>query len=137
MGIDPASLTDRHRRLMSTSDRKGLGKAGLTAAEAADQYALRTEREMHSKFSSYCGLHDILFEHEDPTRRSTSRPGWPDFRCFAAGKRFLAIDFKVRPNGLTTEQEEIKTRLEACGFPYVVAYSLSEAIHAAQQYLLK
>ena len=133
MGITP---NDRMLELMDKKDRPR-GRAGITASEAADQYAIKTEREMHSKFCSYCGLHGILFEHEAPTKRSTSRPGWPDFRCFAPGKRFLAVEFKVRPNGLTPEQEEIKTRLEACGWPYVVAYSLAEAIHAAQQHLLK
>jgi len=137
MGIDSSSLTERQRQLMSAADRKRLGRAGMTSAEAADQYALKTEREMHRLFSSYCLLHGILPNHENPAKRSTSSVGWPDFRCFAADKRFLAIEFKVRPNGLTPEQEEIKTRLEACGWPYVVAYSLAEAIHAAQQYLLK
>ena len=133
MGITP---NDRMLELMDKKDRPR-GRAGMTSAEAADQYALTTEREMHRLFSSYCLLHGILYNHENPAKRSTSSVGWPDFRCFAPGKRFLAIEFKVRPNGLTPDQEEIKTRLEACGWPYVVAYSLAEAIHAAQQHLLK
>jgi hypothetical protein len=133
MGITP---NNRMLELMDKKDRPR-GRAGMTAAEATDQYALRTEREMHSKFCSYCGLHGILFEHEAPTKRSTSRPGWPDFRCFYMKQRVLFIEFKVQPNVLTTEQELVRVGLEMCGFRYIVAYSLSEAIHAAQQYLLK
>jgi hypothetical protein len=137
MGIDPASLTDRHRKLMDPADRQLLGRAGMTAEEAQAKYVRDTEREMHNKFAAYCHMHGILFEHENPAKRSTSRPGWPDFRCFYPVHHFLAVEFKVRPNVLMPEQEEIRAALEACGFRYVVAYSLVEAIHAAQQELLK
>jgi hypothetical protein len=115
-------------------------KRHMSAQEASDKYARDTEREMHSKFSNYCALHDILFEHENPAKRSTSRPGWPDFRCFGPNGRVLFVEFKVRPNGLTKEQEEIRAALAAFGaaeYRYVVAYSLVEAIHAAQQHLLR
>jgi hypothetical protein len=137
MGIDPASLTDRQRKLMDPDDRQRLGRAGMTAEDGAAKYALDQERQMHSLFSGYCHSHGILFEHENPAKRSTSRPGWPDFRCFYPVRHFLAVEFKARPNVLMPEQEEVKAALEACGFRYIVAYSLVEAIHAAQQYLLK
>ena len=136
MGIDSSSLTDKQRSLMSAADRRRLGKAGMTREESEAKFAHDAEREMHSKFSSYCGLHGILFEHENPTKRSTSRPGWPDFRLFAQGCRFMAVEFKCRPNGLTGEQEAIRAELEARGFRYVIVYSLVEAIHAVQQHLL-
>jgi hypothetical protein len=112
-------------------------KRHMTACEAGERYARDTEREAHAKFSSYCLLHNILFEHEDPSRRSTGRPGWPDFRCFGANARVLFVEFKVKPNGLTREQEEVKSVLESFGFRYLVAYSLVEAIYGAQQFLLK
>ena len=112
------------------------GTAGMLASEAGDKYAKDRESDMHSRFMGYCGLKGILVEHEKPTKRSTSVPGWPDFRLFYRERRFLAIEFKVKPNGLTKEQEEIRAMLEAFGFRYVVAYSLAEAIHAAQEYLI-
>jgi hypothetical protein len=136
MGINPASLTEQQLKRMGTADRRRLGRAGLTREESEAKFAADAEREMHNRFSSYCGLHGILFEHENPTKRSTSRPGWPDFRLFAPGGRFMAVEFKVRPNRLTKEQEAIRAELEARGFRYVVAYSLVEAIYAVQQYLL-
>jgi hypothetical protein len=136
MGIDPSNLTDKQRNLMSAADRRRLGRAGLTAEEAGDKYAMDQEREMHNRFSSYCGLHGILFEHENPSKRSTSRPGWPDFRLFAPSGRFMAVEFKCFPHKLSAEQQEIRAQLEARGFRYLIAYSLVEAIHAVQQHLL-
>jgi hypothetical protein len=109
----------------------------MTTEEGAAKYALDQERQMHSLFSGYCHSHGILFVHANPVKKSTIRIGWPDFSCFYPEHHFLAVEFKVRPNALTPEQEEIKAALEACGFRYLVAYSLVEAIHAAQQYLLK
>jgi hypothetical protein len=109
-------------------------KRHMTALDAADKYALSTERELHSKFSSYCLLHGILFEHENPSKRSTARSGWPDYRLFGPGGHFMAIEFKVGSNRLTGPQEAIKVELEKRGFRYVVAYSLVEAIRAAQQH---
>lgn len=111
-------------------------KRHMTSREALSKYARDAEREMHSKFSSYCLLHGILFEHENPAKRSTARPGWPDYRLFAPGGHFMAVEFKVRPNRLTDDQEAVKAELEKRGFRYVVAYSLVDAIKAAQQYLL-
>jgi hypothetical protein len=48
----------------------------------------------------------------------------------------LAVEFKVSPNKLSPEQEEIRAMLESFGFAYVIAYSLSEAIEAAHTHLL-
>jgi hypothetical protein len=112
-------------------------KRHVTAQEGSERYALSTERQMHSLFSSYCLLHGILFEHENPSKRSTARPGWPDYRLFAPGGHFMALEFKVRPNRLSDDQEAIKAELEGRGFRYVVAYSLLEAIYAVQAHLLK
>jgi hypothetical protein len=121
-------------KIADPAERKALGKAGMTTSEASDKYAFDTEREMHSKFSSYCLLHGILFEHENPAKRSTACPGWPDYRLFGPGGHFMALEFKVRPNRLTGDQEAVKAELEKRGFRYVVAYSLMEAIYAAQQH---
>jgi hypothetical protein len=109
-------------------------KRHVTACEADERYARDTEREMHSLFSSYCALHGIRCVHANPVKKSTIAPGWPDWSCFGPGARILFIEMKVRPNVLTPLQEEVKAGLEALGFRYVVAYSLVEAIYAAQQH---
>ena len=53
MGIDLADITEAMRAPMCPSDRKALGKRGLTNAEARDKYCTRTERAIHGQFSGF------------------------------------------------------------------------------------
>ena len=129
-------VPDNILRHMDPAERKKRGRAGMTQAEATRTETLRIERQDHADFANYLLLKGIWFEHENPTRRSTSRRGWPDFRCFYFGHRFLEVEFKIRPNKLSREQEEVRAMLESFGFAYVVAYSLSEAIEATHTHLL-
>lgn len=113
-------LPDNILRCISPSDRQALGRAGLTAEEARQHATLRIERGDHNGFINYCNLRGILFVHASPVRRSTIRVGWPDFSLFHSGG-VLFLEFKVRPNTLTTDQAEVRRELETAGFRYHVA----------------
>jgi hypothetical protein len=112
MGIDPAMLTEAQLRLIPEADRKPLGKLGLTKAEALRQETFKLERKIHDEFSGFCQRNQITIWHSNPVRKSSIRPGLPDFLCWKSG-RAIAIEFKVAPNKLTTEQEIVFTELKA------------------------
>jgi hypothetical protein len=135
MGIT-GLLTDAILTKMDPADRAKLGPAGVTAAESAARDRVRSERKDHSDFINYCNLRAITWNHCDPTRKSTARTGWPDFDLSFPVRRRLLVEFKVRPNKLTPEQEERRIELERDGWPYVIVYSLHEAIEAVQRHLL-
>jgi hypothetical protein len=142
MGIRQEDVTDAMKERMDPRDKereiKRRGRRAMeTTNEAVARELLRLEREDHSEFAGYLNLKGIEFEHDDPTQRSTNRKGWPDFRCYYPFGLVLFVEFKRRPNKLTKEQEEVRRYLEGAGFPYVVAYSLSDGIEAVNKYLLK
>jgi hypothetical protein len=135
MGIE-GILPERVLSKMDPLDRKKLGKAGRTRTEAQERNSLLRERDDHAHFINFCCLKGIGYDHSHPGKRATNKVGTPDFALYYPVRRTLFIEFKIRPNKLTREQEEIKREREAAGFKYVVAYSLSEAIEAAQNYLI-
>lgn len=96
---------------------------------------LRLERQDHADFCNELLRRGLEFEHDDPVRRSRNRKGWPDFRIFRYPARTLFVEFKRPGNRLSIEQEKIRTYLEAAEFPYVIVYSLKDAILALHRWL--
>jgi hypothetical protein len=143
MGIRPEELTDAMKERMDIGDKqreiRRLGKRYLeTQAEAETRKLLELEREDHGSFSNELLRQGLEFEHDDPVRRTRNRVGWPDFRIFfGPPPGSLFVEFKKGKNKLSKEQEEKRRYLEAAGHPYVVAYSLSEAIEAVHRYILQ
>jgi hypothetical protein len=142
MGLNPATLPDAFKRLMAPVDkaretvRQGR-RAMETVAEAVARRSLELERHDHAHFSNELLRLGIGFEHDNPTRRSSNRRGWPDYRCFyGPPPRTLFVEFKRDANKLSQEQEEVRVQLEGFGYPYVVAYCLADAIEAVYTYLL-
>jgi hypothetical protein len=140
MGLDPRFLPDRFKERMDEASRKSeLKRIGLkavqTSAEASLKELLRLERQDHSDFSNYLLQKGIEYEHDDPSRRTSNRKGWPDFRLYdGPPASVLFVEFKIRPNKLTPEQEQVRRSLEKRGFTYVVSYSLSGAIEAVNRW---
>jgi hypothetical protein len=133
MGIRPEQLSDQQWKLVAPAQRKRYGKTARTFAEIDAATERKNERADHDQFINYCNLKGISYIHANPTRKSTIRVGWPDFSLFFCG-RVAFIEFKGLGRQLTHEQDAIRRELEANGFFYFVAHSLSEAIDAVQTY---
>jgi hypothetical protein len=116
MGIDPAMLTEAQKRLMPKAERRKLGRAGLTRAEALHIATTRLEREIHDQFSSFCLRNGIDVWHSNPTKKSSIGTGLPDFLCWKGG-RAICIEFKIKGNPLSKIQESRIDTLIAHGNP--------------------
>jgi len=111
MGIDLADITEAMRARMCPTDRKALGKRGLTNAEARDKYCTRTERAIHGQFSGFCKRNGFIVWHSNPARKGSIRTGLPDFLLWKNGRAF-GVEFKVPPNDLSEVQKEV---IAECG----------------------
>lgn len=128
-------LPDRLLKLMSPEDRQSLGKAGTLASEAGAKCADKSEKAMQAEIQAYCDLRGWPCYRNRMDRKSTGRPGTPDFaicvpmvnRGFYFGA-FVAIECKMPGNKPSEEQlDELEKVALAFGFE-LVATSSKEAI---------
>jgi hypothetical protein len=119
-------------KAMAPADRKALGI--LTPAESAEAATLTLEREIHAQFGGWLYRHGFTdFYHSDPVRRATIKKGLPDFGVYR-DSRILFIEFKVKPNGLSPDQESVFERMGANGNVIIVCYAFEEATQATLQF---
>jgi hypothetical protein len=105
-------------------------------AEAEDVAGAKSEKAMQDTFWNFCCLKDITVDPSNMSKKTTRRVGMADFPCYYRG-RVLFVEFK-RPGGkLSKAQEEFRDEIQRQGFPYCVAYSASQGIEFAIEYLLK
>jgi hypothetical protein len=126
MGINPADLNDKQRALIDASDRKKLGKAGRTWAEAQAIIEHRLERKLQDDFIGFCKRHRIAWTRSNPSKRSQIGPGAPDFHL-SKNDRSCYAEFKVGKNKLSPEQVKYIEWLEECGNTVFVWYSYAQA----------
>lgn len=74
----PSVLPEHILKRMSPTDRKQLGKAGMTAAEAADKAQVKNERDLSKLIVNYLRLHGIEPLVHRTDKKSTATKGWPD-----------------------------------------------------------
>jgi hypothetical protein len=130
----PGVLPNHVLKLMEPADRKALGKAGVTAEEAIAKAEARSERQSQRTFSNWLSLRELYFITPRSDKRSTIKPGHPDFTILAGG-RVLFIEMKTPAGRLRYEQEQCIAELIAKGFPVVIARNELEAIRATRQFL--
>ncbi len=118
-------IPDKYLRLMSPEDRKQLGKAGETFAEATERGSILTERKLQAQIESWFRKNEIYAERQRMDRKSNMTGGAPDFRvCFEG--RFVAFEIKVGANHATPEQERELERIRLSGGLAYVVRSLVE-----------
>lgn len=69
-------LSDSVLRCMSEADRRTLGKAGMTAAEALAKQLLRTERQEQGLFRQWLDLNQVPYYSPRSDKRSTVAAGF-------------------------------------------------------------
>ena len=66
-----------------------------------------------------------MFDYKDPTRRTGSTLGVPDFLVWADNGRFFSVECKTAVGGLSKDQNRFKTLIEALGHRYHVVRSMA------------
>ena len=120
-------LPDHVLRLMDPAERKALGKAGTTSAEAQAKHQRTAEKKIHETVARWLTLHKIPFIHSRMDKASTIRKGWPDFTILCGGRAFC-LELKAQGGVLSPEQKQCLADIAATGTPCKVAYSEAEAL---------
>lgn len=120
-------LPDKVLRLIDPAERAKLGKAGMTADEAAAKQEVRLERELHDLIGQLLNRNGITYGHALTHKKSTYTPGWPDF-TFAVQGVPCVWEVKLPGEPLDPAQEEIRRGLLANGWHYAIIRLYGEAV---------
>jgi hypothetical protein len=108
---------------LPASERKRLGRAGITRAEAQEKFNRGEEYKLQNLIRNWLLLKGLYFEWDPMHRRTSGKKGRPDFRICVSGL-WLAIECKASGETLNEEQAREANRLQASGGKFVVVYSL-------------
>jgi VRR-NUC domain len=131
MGLDATTLPDHFLEKLFPEERKRLGKAGMTAAEAQEKYQARVEKEMRLHFSNWLMLRAIPFVTARHDKKSTIMVGWPDYTVLW-DNRVLCVEFKMAGQKPRPEQQKVIEFLLRSGVKTVVCTSFSQAIQTVK-----
>jgi len=98
-------LPERTLILVCAADRKRMGKAGVTMAEAYAKASVRSEKELQEQIAQELRRRGIPFQRNRMDKKSTGTLGFPDF-CFPLNGQFVGVECKVGANEPTVEQQE-------------------------------
>lgn len=112
-------------KLMRPEDRKALGKAGLTADEAYQKFADRSEKELHKLIYAELTRRGVVVIHSRMDRKSSTAVGIPDF-CYCYDGVAFAVEVKTATGPLTREQKTTLEKMSANGWSTHVIRSFDE-----------
>jgi hypothetical protein len=124
--ILPDQLNDKILNMMPATERKKLGKAGVTFAEACEAGEDRAEKEIQKQVGDYLRMRGIPFYCSRMDKATTGSVGWPDYTFPFKGK-FWSFEVKTRTGKLSPEQEACGAAIQSNGGEYKVIRSVAEA----------
>lgn len=125
----PAVVTEGFLQSLPAAERKKLGRAGVTAAEARASYQRGQEKALQREVWNYLNLKGIYFEFDSMHKRTSGKKGRGDFRCCVDGL-WLTIECKAESQTLSKEQAAEAARLRESGGRFVIVFNLNDAIEA-------
>lgn len=97
--------TEAMLRRMDPEDRKSLGSAGVTFAEAQAKASERDERAVQKLIAQDLNRRDLFFWQSRMDKATRTRKGMPDFMIVLPGGRALAMEVKM-PGGLISDDQQ-------------------------------
>jgi len=128
----PAIVSEGFLQSLPEDERKKLGRAGMTRAEALAKYRAGQEKQLQDDVMRWLDLHEIYFESDRMDKKTSGKKGRPDFRCCVMG-RWVAFECKTEAGTLSKEQAEQAARLRKSGGTFVVVFSLQDVIAAVRE----
>ena len=126
----PAVVTEGFLQSLPPAERKRLGRAGITQAEAEATFQAGEERKLQGLISNWLHLHNIYFVRPRMDRKSTTPLGTPDFIICAPPGAFLGAEVKCTRGTLSAEQAKAGALIRASGGRFIVARCLQDVIDA-------
>jgi len=133
MRIPSGAIPENIRRCMTKEERKEMRTP--TSEEAQSKIDVKSERQLHKQFESWCRLNGIVYLHSRMDSRPTIREGWPDFTCFFNG-RCCFVEFKMPHAKPTQIQDECCQSLNHALQQVLVTDSLVFAITWVKEALM-
>lgn len=128
MGFDSKVLPDAFLSKMDKADRKALGKAGVTNAEAEAKQAFRREKELQQRCVALLRLRNIVCNVSRTDRRKTDKVGWPDLTfAFPRTKQHgIPCAFECKLAGCHPTPEQVRVMQQMMDNGWVVRVITSE-----------
>jgi hypothetical protein len=130
----PSVLPDSYLRRISAEDRKSLGRAGVTKAEAEDRANVKNERELQRLIANYLRLQGIEAFSQRMDKRTRGKVGQPDFLFSVPnwdGQKWNGIpcawEVKFDKGKLSDEQIIMSGKLVGNGWRHKVIRSFEQA----------
>ena len=108
-------------------DKGGDYSCPKTAPDKASHEDVKSEKILQIQIEQYLGHKGITAIRSRMDRKTSNQVGTPDF-MFAVEGRACAYEAKLPHHKLSTEQEEMRRKLEADGWHYVVVRHLDDVI---------
>jgi hypothetical protein len=130
----PAVLSPGFVRALPESERKKLGRAGLTPEECHKTFVRGQEIELQQLVANWLNLHGIYYEWDHTHKKTSGKLGRADFRiCVPPRGLWLSAECKAAGESLSLEQATEAARLRNSGGRFVVVYSLDGLIEAIRR----
>jgi hypothetical protein len=91
-------------KCMKPEDRRPLGKAGVTSAEAIAKHSYGKERKLHQQICQLLDIRNMVYVHSRTDKRSHTQPGTPDFIIFHANGPELCVEVKTMAGKVSDDQ---------------------------------
>jgi hypothetical protein len=92
-------------RALPESERKKLGRVGLSPEECHQTFVRGQEIELQKLVANWLNLHSIYYETDRPDKRTSGKRGRADFRiCVPPGGVWLSAECKAAGESLSPEQ---------------------------------
>lgn len=118
-------LPENILRCIPPAERKPLGAAGMTAAEAVEKAKAGQEEKLQVELSQYLNLLSVEFIRPSMRKRSALPPGWPDFTFCYRGVP-IVVECKTEVGRLSADQVAMRDKLQRNGWTYILALCLDD-----------
>lgn len=123
----PAVPSEGFLQALPEEERKRLGRAGITAAEAMATYKAGQEKELQKDVIRYLDYHQIYWNNDRMDKKTSGKPGRADFRICYKG-RWVSAECKAETGTLSSAQAMDAARLRKSGGRFVLVFCLRDLI---------
>ncbi len=127
-------LPENILKRMTPSDRKFMGKAGVTSAESQERFNVANERQLQKLLSNELHRRGIVFGWSRSDKSTSYTAGWPDYTIIHNG-RVLFWEVKFGAGKLSEDQILIHKKLALAGFTVEIVRKFDDAIESLKRIL--
>lgn len=109
------------------SERKRLGRAGITQEEAEATFRRGQEKHLQKLVAQWLDLHEIYYDCDRMDQKTSGRKGRADFRICYRGY-WISIECKASGESLTKEQAQEAVRVRKSGGRFALLYHFNDLI---------